>query len=318
MPESTQPNSTQPSATQPESTNLAISSDDAIIYWRHNAVLRRFLIVSSLMLCWIACDLLLQALDQGNIMGHVVWTSIQHSIGIDVRRTLFDDWQIDQWRLHLYTAYSLPAIGLLALVLLDRLVSQGGTGLPRAVTWSGTAFIVGGAILDIAVTVAHSPDLEMEGNPYVRVLLDSQHSLTFVYVHALVTQSLYITLFCGVWFAFLKHRQTIAANIAAAAPRTIPDFFKAATGGAHLTVRQWLLPIRPSEIPLLYHNIWLVAIPVVFGISLFRWYAALEWLGFVEPDMTTRACVVLHGVCSSLAVYFLAMWRMSRRVPISE
>lgn len=302
----------------PDSASGGVRADETIIYWRHNAILRRFLIVSSLLLCWIAVDLMLQALTQGNVMGHSVWTAIERGTGVDVRQVLFDDWQIDTWRLHLYTAYSLPAIGLLVLVLLDRLVSQGDTGLPRAVTWCGAAFIVGGAILDIAVTVAHSPDLSMEGNPYVRVLLDSQHSLTFVYIHALVTQSLYITLFCGVWLGFLKHRQTIASTIAAASPRTIPDFFKAATGGAHLTVRQWLLPLRPSEVPLMYHNIWLVAIPVVFGISLFRWYAALEWLGFVEPDTITRAGIVLHGVFSTLIVYFIAMWRMSRRLATTE
>ncbi len=289
-----------------------LHADDAIIYWRHNAILRRFLIVSSLLMCWIACDLLLQALTQSNIMGHVFWTSLERETGVDVRKLLFDVWQIDTWRLHLYTAYSLPAIGLLALVLLDRLVSQGETRLPRAVSWCGAAFIVGGAIVDIAVTVAHSPDLAMEGNPYVRVLLDTEHSLTFVYAHALLTQSLYITLFCGVWLGFLRHRQTIAATIAAASPDTILEFFKAATGGAHLTTRQWLFPLRPSEVAMMYHYIWLIAIPVVFGISLFRWYAALEWLGIVEPDTVTRVAVVLHGVCSTLALYFIAMWRMSR------
>jgi hypothetical protein len=290
------------------------NSDEAIIYWRHNATLRRFLIVSSLMLCWIGCDLILQALTEGNIIGHQFWVTLQGTLGFDVRQLLFDVWQIDTWRLHLYTAYSLPAIGLLALVLLDRLVSQGATGLPRMVSWCGAAFIVGGAIADIAVTVAFSPDLAMEGNPYVRVLLDSEHSLPFVYVHALVTQSLYITLFCGIWLGFLKHRRTIAHTIAAASPRTILEFFKAATGGPHLTIRQWLLPLRPSEISLIYHYIWLVAIPVVFGISLFRWYLALEWLGLVEPDIVTRAAIVLHGICSTLVVYFIAMWRMSRRL----
>lgn len=288
--------------------------DESIVYWRHNATLRRFLIVSSLMLCWIACDLALHTLSHADVMGHDGWTSLEHVTGINWHSLLFDTWQIDTWRLHLYTAYSLPAIGLLVLVLLDRLVSQGETGLPRAVSITGAVFIVGGAILDIAVTVAHSPDLSLEGNPYVRVLLDSEHSLPFVYVHALVTQSLYITLFCGLWLGFLKHRQMIAQTIAAGSPRTMIDFVKAATGGAHLTVRQWLLPIRFSEAPLLYHYIWLVAIPVVFGISLFRWYAALEWLGVVEPDMVTRVGIVLHGVFSTLIIYFVVMWRLTRKV----
>lgn len=291
-----------------------LHADETIVYWHLNAVLRRFLIVSGLLLGWIACDLVLHTLTDGNLLGQHFLNWLQRATGVDTHGVLWNVGQIDTWRLHLYTAYSLPIIGLLALLLLDRLVSQGETRLPAAVSWGGGAFIVGGAILDIAVTVAHSPDLSMEGNPYVRVLLDSEHSLTFVYIHALATQSLYITLFCGLWLGFLKHRRTIALTIAAGAPQTILEFFKAATGGAHLTVRQWLLPVRRCEIPLMYHYIWLIAIPVVFGISLFRWYAALEWLGVVEPDATTRAAIVLHGVCSSLAIYFVAMWRMSKSV----
>lgn len=289
-----------------------MNANEAIVYWRHNAILRRFLIVSGLLLSWIACDLLLQTLTNGSILAQNALSWLQAATGYDASRVMVNVWQIDTWRLHLYTAYALPVIGLLALLLLDRLVSQGETRLPTAVSLGGGAFIVGGAILDIAVTVAYCPDLSMEGNPYVRVLLDSEHSLAFVYLHALVTQSLYITLFCGLWLGFLKHRRTIALTIAAGAPETLLQFVKAATGGAHLTVRQWLLPIRPSEIPLVYHYIWLIAIPIVFGISLFRWYAALEWLGIVEPDSTTRAAIILHGVFSSLVVYFVAMWRLSK------
>ncbi len=289
-------------------------ADASIIYWGENVTLRRFLIVSGILLSWIACDLALQSLSNTNVVGHDIWKAAEASTGINWRRVLFDDLQLDTWRLHLYTAYSLPALGLIVLILLDRLVSQGDTGLPRMVSWCGVIFIVGGAIFDIAVTVAHSPNLEQEGNPYIRVLLDSQHSLVFVYTHALVTQSLYITLFCGLWFGFLKHRQTIASTIAAASPGTWIDFVKAATGGAHLTMRQWLLPLKPSEVPLLYHYVWLIAIPVVFGISLFRWYAALEWLGVVEPALVTRIAVVLHGTVSALVLYFVTMWRLSRQM----
>lgn len=296
------------------SNSGSLLGHESIVYWRNNPSLRRFLIVTSLMLGWIACDLFLQLLTYHNVIGLGAWTTLQQASGVDVRHLLFDVLQIESWRLHLYTAYSLPAIALISLILLDRLVSQGGTSLPRMVSWCGGAFIVGGALADITVTVAHSPDLAMEGNPYIRVLLDTEHSLTFVYIHALITQFLYITLFCGLWIGFLKHRETIAQTIAAASPRTVLEFFKAATGGAHLTTRQWLLPLRPSEISLIYHYIWLIAIPIVFGISLFRWYLALEWLGVVEPDLVTRAGIVLHGICSSLIIYFVAMWRLSRHV----
>ena len=286
-------------------------ADECVVYWSENVALRRFMIVSSLLLIWIACDLGLHAASHQGGLDFDQWMQFEKSTGVPISRTLHDWLPAGAWRIHIYTAYLLPAFGLLALVLLDRLVHQGKTQLPRGITLCGGAFIVGGAVLDMAVTVAHSPDLELEGNPYVRILLDSQHSLPFVYLHALFTQSLYITLFCGVWIGFLRHRQIIVDTITSASPRSSLDFLKAATGGSHLTVRQWLFPIRPSEAPLLYHYVWLVAIPVVFGISLFRWYVAMEWVGLVEAEGWTRFYVVLHGVFSTLVLYLMALWRLS-------
>ena len=43
---------------------------DDIILWGQNAPLRRFLIVSNLMLCWIGCDLTLQTLSNVNMVMH--------------------------------------------------------------------------------------------------------------------------------------------------------------------------------------------------------------------------------------------------------
>ena len=268
------------------------------------------MIVSCLMMFWIGCDLAIHILGHPGIEEIEVWRKFESYTGLRISQMIYENLPNDSWRLHLYTAYSLPAAGLIVLILLDRLVNQGKTRLPWGITACGGLFIVGGAILDMAVTVAHSPNLELEGNPYVRILLDSQHSLTFVYAHALFTQSLYITLFCGVWIGFLRHRQIIIDTITSSSPTSRIDFLKAATGGANLSFRQWLFPIRPSEAPQLYHCIWLVAIPVVFGISLFRWYAAMEWMGLVEPGETTRIFVVLHGVFSALVLYLMFLWRL--------
>ena len=287
-------------------------ADESVVYWNENVTLRRFMIASSMVLLWIGCDLVLHSLAHQESLESEVWRGFESLIGFPVSHKLAGWLPGDSWRLHIYTAYSLPALGLIALVLLDRLVNQGKTRLPWRITVCGGLFIVGGAILDMAVTVAHSPDLELEGNPYVRILLDSQHPLPFVYLHALLTQSLYITLFCGIWIGFLRHRQIIVDTISAASPNNWIEFLKAATGGSHLSMRQWLFPVRTSEWPLLYHYIWLIAIPIVFGISLLRWYAAMEWIGLVEPTLSTRVYVVLHGVISTLVLYFMALWRLYR------
>ena len=287
-------------------------TDRSVVYWNENVTLRRFMIVSSFVLIWIGCDLAGHAISHHESLESEVWGQLESLSGLSIPPSLRAWLPADSWKVHLYTAYSLPAMGLIALVLLDRLVNQGKTGLPWGITVCGGIFIVGGAILDIAVTVAHSPDLELEGNPYVRILLDSQHPLPFVYLHALFTQSLYITLFCGIWIGFLRHRQILVETISAASPRNWVEFLKAATGGSHLSIRQWLFPIRPSEAPIIYHYVWLIAVPIVFGISLLRWYAAMEWIGIVEPTLSTRFYVVLHGVLSALVLYLLTLWRMYR------
>ena len=287
-------------------------ADESVVNWNENVTLRRFLIVSGVVLLWIGCDLGMHLLAHQGSTDSELWGQFEDSIGIPISQIITPWLPQDSWRLHIYTSYSLPAFGLVALILLDRLINQGKTRLPWGITACGGIFIVGGAVLDMAVTVAHSPDLQLEGNPYVRILLDSQHSLPFVYIHALFTQSLYITLFCGMWIGFLRHREIIIQTISAASPNTWLDFLKAATGGSHLSIRQWLFPIRPSEAPLLYHYVWLIAIPIVFGVSLFRWYAAMEWIGLVEPEDLTRFYVILHGVFSTLVLYLLALWRLYR------
>lgn len=283
---------------------------DSVVYWKENVTLRRFMIVSCVLMVWIGCDLALHLLAHQGIDQFEQWKNIESVTGLPVSKAFYTLMPNDAWRLHLYTAYSLPALGLIVLILLDRLINQGRTRMPWGIAACGGLFIVGGAVLDMAVTVAHSPTLELEGNPYVRILLDSKHSLWFVYAHALFTQSLYITLFCGVWIGFLRHRQIIIETISTASPKSWIDFVKAATGGAHLSRRQWLFPVRFSEAPVLYHCVWLVAIPVVFGISLFRWYAVAEWVGLVEPAEMTRVFVVLHGVFSTLVLYLLCLWRL--------
>ena len=126
----------------------------------------------------------------------------------------------------------LPILGVVTLALLCGFIRQGNTQLPSMITVCGGLFIIGGALTDIAVTVIHSPDLAMEGNLYLRILLDSEHSLAFVYAYAFITQLLYIALFCGLWIGFLKHRWLIVQSVSSSSPRSILEFIKAATGGA--------------------------------------------------------------------------------------
>ena len=205
------------------------------------------------------------------------------------------------------TAYLLPAFGVLTIVALVRFARQGRPTISRGAAIAGLAFILSGAGIDLTATLLISPDLDREGNPYIRALLDSGHSLRFVYAHLAVTQAIFILLFCTFWLAFLRHLPILLDTIVAAEPRSRLEFLKAGTGAAHLTLRQWLLPLRPSEVPILYHNMWAISVSVIFGITVFRWYAALEWLDQFEPAFWPRALVLFGGLSGSLGCYFLAL-----------
>lgn len=269
---------------------------ETVIHWQQNRALRRFLIGAVLVLSWVAVDV-------------GIWFATYEN-WLPVERQTAN-------RLRLGTAYLLPLFAAATVWLLDQVSRQGVAFQSRIAATSGVLFILCGAGFDLCVTLFHSPDLAMEGNPYIRALLDSRHSLGFVYLYGSLTQIWFIGLFCAVWLGFLRHARILADSIRAARPRTWLEFLKAATGGGHLTHRQWLLPITPQEVPLLYHSMWATAIAVVFGITLFRWYAGLEWLGVVEPTITLRIGIILTGVMGSLALYFLGLWRLCVQEPLA-
>ncbi len=270
-----------------------------LVSLRHNTALRDFVVFAGLVLTWIGTDL--------------AWSTVSASshpwAAFVPADTLLHGGPARSFRKA--TTYLLPGLAAGCLWLLVRVSRQGGADrFPKAAA-GGSAFIVGGAAFDLSSTVAINPELTLEGNPYVRSLIESGHSLPFVYMHAGLTQAGYVTLFCVLWLTFLRHLPVLKETIVAAAPSTGMGFLKAATGGAHLTMRQWLFPIRSSELPHVYHGVWAMVISVVFGISLFRWYVALEWLDVIPPTAWARAAVIGVGLVGSLIAYFLALWRLS-------
>lgn len=261
-------------------------SSAEVMHWRTNRALRRFLIGSTAVLIWIAVDLVLPLLPEGY-------------------QPLTDS-ELVRWRVR--TAYLLPVFGGVTIGLMWQLLQQGAPAAPGRTGWLGLAFLAGGAAFDVGVTLACSPDLVFEGNPYVRILLDTRHELPVVYLHLLITQLGFVTLFCCVWLGFLRHHEILQESIVAAQPQGWAEFLKAATGGAHLNWRQWLLPVRPSEVPFLYHAMWLTMVSVVFGITVFRWYAGLEWLTVREPSLAVRIAVAGGGMTMAVAGYLGGLW----------
>ena len=210
------------------------------------------------------------------------------------------------------TACIFPVLTIPVMLRVLRLGDRGGSSIPYKPALWGTGFIIFAAVMDLGCTLMMSPMLEEEGNLYLRRLLDAGCTINSVYAYMLVTQVLFVSMFVIVWISFLQHYPLLVNSIAASEPRSLIEFLKSATGGAHLTWRQWIIPFKPSEVPLLYHCFWFAAVGVIFGISIFRYYAALEWLSVVPVSIEGRIMTASLGILGSLLAYLYFLHQESR------
>lgn len=204
------------------------------------------------------------------------------------------------------SAFALPPLLIVCLDLAIRLARAGTTAAPAGVLIPGVAFVVGGGVFDIAATLYHSPDLAHETNPIARSLLDSSYPLGLVYGLSAVCQVLYVSLLCVLWAALLRHRSFLLTSLRET--RSPMTFLKAATGGRDLTWRQWVLPVRLSELPDADYAVWVVAV-ILFAGGVDRWYLGFEWFGLVSGS---RFVVLGAGVLAGLCVYLAWLWSASR------
>jgi hypothetical protein len=179
---------------------------------------------------------------------------------------------------------------------------QGRNPLPKIPLISGWLFSVGGVVLDAGATIINTPTLAQESNVIARALLDSGHSIGFVYLYGTVSQAFYLILVCGLWATFLRHRLTLLASAMSTNPKSGLEFIKAATGGAHLSWRQYCLPLKLSELPKSYHLVLLIAVTLT-GSMTFNWYLGLSWMGVI-PVFHTVAIII----CITLSVTIYAIW----------
>ena len=206
--------------------------------------------------------------------------------------------------------YSLPMVPLLVGLCSLSAARQSEASVGKWPLGTGFLVIIGGAGFDLFATLWNSPDLSSEANVPLRILLDSRHSLQTVYIYGLIVNILFTTLFCILWWAILKHVRVVAQAIEEHHPESLCDFLKAATGGGHLTIRQWLWPLRLSELPLLYFWIWPTIAAVIGSASALRWYAGLEWFNVVSASLAGRAIVLTSTAMLTLVAYFFALHRI--------
>jgi hypothetical protein len=204
------------------------------------------------------------------------------------------------------TAYAVPFLLVVCLFFAVSLFRRGTSTVSLPFLLIGWLFIVGGVLLDVTATLIHTPDLANEGNVLARTLLDSGHDLTFVYVYGAIAQTLVVLFLSALWFAFLRHRTALVESIPRAS--SFPVFLKASTGGAQLSWRQWLCPLRSADLPWSYHLQWWLAILLIAG-CVDRWYLALEWWQGISGF---RWQVLGFGWTLATILYFRWLWRATR------
>jgi hypothetical protein len=205
----------------------------------------------------------------------------------------------------LLVTYTLPLILLATIFLAVRLACYGTAPIPIWLGMIGCVYIVGGPIFDMLATIIHTPDLKLEGNVIARLLLDNGHSVTFLYVYAIVAQTLLMTLTSALWLSLLTHRAILAAEMGN--PRAVIQLLKAAVGGGKSTW-SWRFTWTMSDLPQLYPLLWLLVVGLVACAS-DHWYLGLEWFKLIS---TGRVPTVLTIVGVAYVLYFSWLWHASR------
>jgi hypothetical protein len=190
-------------------------------------------------------------------------------------------------------AYGAPFGLAIALLLAANLVRSGISPLPLAAFLPGVVYILAGAFLDITVTIVFTPDLRLEGNPVARALLDSGHSVLFVYGYAFVAQSFYLAFLTLLWASLLRHRWLIL-------------------GSARKT--HAITQLAPDGIGIAYHVFWVIAV-ILLAAAVDRWYLAAQWLGLVSGLVPW---VIGISIVIGLGIYVIWLWCATPHLPIHE
>lgn len=165
--------------------------------------------------------------------------------------------------------------------------------------FAGLVLIIGGAFFDITNTILHSPDLSLESNPLILFLFNYNFSLFYIYCMSFLGQILLVTNFCLLWAVFLKAYPIMLQKAAS------EDFLSTSIkllGGVNANF--WKIMIGKVDPFFAVTSV----IPVLVGLSFYRWYLGLEWLNLVP---ISRVIVPVVISISTLIIYLMVSYRMA-------
>ena len=168
--------------------------------------------------------------------------------------------------------------------------------------WLGVAFIAGGAAFDVAATLWHSPELELEGNPVAVALLDSGMAPVRVKLLGLVAQAGLVFAATMLWCNFCVRRSWYLRRLSDIGDGSLSLRLLGLRDGSVAT----LLFGRGTDYALLVSSLGALAI----GAFAYRWYLGLEWFGWVPISRTLAPLA-----CMALAWLALHGWACHRLTP---
>lgn len=204
--------------------------------------------------------------------------------------------------------FLLPVFCIYCIGLAMIMVRKAVPPLPRLPLIIGLLVTVGGLAFQGFVAVIKEARVR-EINLISRSLLDSGYSENFIAIYGIITDIAFVVLICAMWAAFLKHKDTIIALAKNNNDKSWLGFFKAAMGGAHLSWRQFILPLKMNELPKSYYLVWILAF-YLFWTSLSLWYPGLHRLGLVSlPPYLVLSILIFAPFIS----YLLWLWLEYRK-----
>ncbi|MCP4351771.1 MAG: hypothetical protein GY795_40430, partial [Desulfobacterales bacterium] len=205
--------------------------------------------------------------------------------------------------------FILPVCSLVLLWTAARVAAK-GTDASGVMLIFGILFIAGGALFDLSSAIVISPDFERERNVYIRLLLDSGHSLTFAYFYLFLVFIIESGLDIVLLTALLKNRSLIVSDAALLENGSLTDAAlsenrsPAVSKTAHLS---YLLLIQ----------IFLITALLNISSNTDHWMHGIEWHGFAINRITEES---VRTVCFffCLSIYIGLLWKSYRQMYPSE
>lgn len=162
----------------------------------------------------------------------------------------------------------------------------------RKAFYAGIVLAIGAALLDLTVTVWHSPNLAQEGNFIVLILFKMHIPLWCIYFLILLFQLISTVLIIFFWGVFLKTYDDIIARIPY---KNLKTTLKWLFGSGNMYGKYWFLnPKVDSYFALSIISVTFIVMPIA------RVYAVLEWLRIIPISSYLRLPALLAITFSGL------------------